>query len=173
MTRRGTVPLSVMFLASASLLTACASSSEGPGGGSGGTSGTGGASGTGGDIGGTGGAVGTGGAGTGGAAPGDAGADRSGGGDSSVMDPGAEGDGRMMVNRPPTIPMEAQTRLPGVMAGSMRNFNIPAAMGFSGRSGSVYVPAGYQMGTPVAFTICHDATSLQGSEHVTTVADNL
>lgn len=171
-------------------LGACSSSNEGtPGGnatggaggsnagsgGAGGAAPSGSGGGSGGEINGSGGAVGSGGVdvdagsdGAAGGAPGDAG-----GVDSNVMDPGTDGDGRFPMDRPATIPMEAQARLPGVMPGMMRNFNVPAAMGFAARSGSVYVPAGYMPGTPVAFTICHDGTSLQGSEHLTTVADNL
>jgi enterochelin esterase family protein len=73
----------------------------------------------------------------------------------------------------PAIPPEAQGRLAGVMAGSMKGFQIPAAMGFSGRSGQVYVPAGYKANTPVAFMIFHDGTSLDGSEAISIVTDNL
>jgi len=89
------------------------------------------------------------------------------------MDPGAMGDGRFPMMRPATLPPEAQGRLPGVMAGTMRNFQMPAAMGYSARSGSVYTPAGYVQNTPIAFMLCHDGTSLAGSEKLPIVIDNL
>jgi enterochelin esterase family protein len=73
----------------------------------------------------------------------------------------------------PAIPPEAQARLTGVTAGMMRNFQIPAGMGFQGRSGSVYVPAGYNGTSPIAFMLCHDGTSLSGSERLPIVVDNL
>jgi enterochelin esterase-like enzyme len=135
--------------------------------GSGGQPGTGG--GSGGDMVGTGGAVATD-AGSGGTAtdgPADVPA-----GETAVTDPGTEGDGRFPMMRP-AIPPEAAGRLPGVSAGMMRGFQIPAAMGFSGRSGQVYTPAGYVAGKPVAFMVFHDGTSLAGSENIPVVIDNL
>jgi len=72
-----------------------------------------------------------------------------------LPDPGTMDDGRFMIPRGPTPP-EAMGRLPGVMAGTMQSLQIPAAGGFSGRSISVYTPAGYKPGTPIAFTVFHD-----------------
>lgn len=102
----------------------------------------------------------------------DAGPDVAVSGDSGLTDPGTEGDGRFPMMRP-AVPAEASGRLPGVMAGTMRGFQVPAAMGFAGRGGQVYTPVGYVANTPVAFMIFHDGTSLAGSENIPIVIDNL
>ncbi|MEA2697161.1 MAG: hypothetical protein QOI66_1432 [Myxococcales bacterium] len=147
---------------------ACANTEGAGAGGTGGsgsggaTTGSGGALGSGGATTGSGGSDGSGGAGSGGAVTGDndgsvqeTASDAPAADTGAVADPGKEGDGRFMINRPPTPP-EASGRLPGVMAGTMQSLQIPAAGGFSGRSIQVYTPAGYKAGTPIAFMVFHD-----------------
>ncbi len=129
-----------------------ASGSGGAGSGSGGQTGSGGTTGSGGSI------VDTGGTDTGAEAAAETAPPSDGGG---LPDPGTDGDGRYMMARPP-MPREAMGRLPGVMAGTTMSFMVPTGGGFPGRQISVYTPAGYQAGTPIAFTVCHDGQQAVG-----------
>jgi enterochelin esterase-like enzyme len=93
-------------------------------------------------------------------------------GDSGVADPGSEGDGRFAMARPPANP-ESSGLMPGVTKGTMQSMQIPGAGGVAGRTIQVYTPKGYVAGTPVAFTVCHDGTQLDGAVALTTVMENL
>jgi enterochelin esterase family protein len=92
--------------------------------------------------------------------------------ESGVMDPGSQDDGRFQMMRPATPP-EVSGRLPGVMAGMTQTVQVPAAMGFSARSVTVYTPAGYVPNTPIAFMVIHDGTQLRSAANVDIVFDNL
>ena len=125
----------------------------------------------------TGGTGGTSPAGTGGATGADASpevsADTRPVGDGAGMstDPGTMGNGRF-AGPPPPIPPEAAARMPGVMAGTMRNIQIPAGI-LPARSGQVYTPAGYVPGTPVAFMVFHDGGAYVANFKIPIIFDNL
>jgi enterochelin esterase-like enzyme len=184
MTQRAALRIGAVLSFFPLFLVACSASDNAPA-----TTGSGGASGTGGAASGSGG-QGTGGQGTGGSDPAGSGGSVAGSGgagteagveaggdspanpDSGITDPGKEGDGRFNIDKPPTPP-EAAGRLAGVTAGMSRTVQVAAAMGFTGRSVTVYVPSGYVAGTPVAFLICHDGQDRPAAFNLPVIMDNL
>lgn len=148
-----------------------AGASGAPSAGAGGTpsAGAAGASVSGGGSGGTAGAIQSGGSG------GSAGAAAGAGGGESTVDPGSEGDGLRVVNKPFTVAPETEKQ-DGVPHGKLFKFSIAAGSSqrfpkAPNREVNVYVPTQYVKGTPAPVIVVQDGNNYFG--FVTTLSNTL
>jgi enterochelin esterase family protein len=137
-----------------------------------GAAGTTGVAGTGGDAAGTSGAAGTTGAAGTGVPVTDGGTDAGDGG-SIVVNPGTEGNGRFMIERP-AVPPEAANLMAGVTAGMMRSFQITSTTyPNTTRTVQVWTPAGYVANTTIAFMVFHDGPAYVSNFKIPIIFANL
>jgi enterochelin esterase family protein len=90
-----------------------------------------------------------------------------------AVDPGREGNGRFMIDRP-AVPPEAANLMAGVTAGMMRMFSVTSTIyPNTTRTVQVWTPAGHDATKPTAFMVFHDGGAYVSNFKIPIIFANL